>query len=228
MPKLNTAIAYSSELDPYKAAVEAAQTAVNRMGKEADFALVFCSSQDDNSIKAVAQGVDEILGPDCKWAGCAMPGLNKQVLISATVSQHMRVEAGIGGGLSKNTARAVSSAITDVLSKLDLDKNIEQYLSYIAMQENKRHTLTTLQPYNIVALFPKACPSSAVVKEITKALSSLVPISGYTGRIFNKDTIFDDNLLIFLQTFDEDINAQQVHYNLLNFVPSKNFVSYRY
>ncbi len=227
MPKLNTAIAYSSASDPYKAAREAAQTAIKNI-EEIDFALVFCSSQDDNSIKAVAQGIDEILGPNCRWAGCAMPGLNKQVLISATSSRHMRVEAGIGGGLSKNTARAVSSAVTDVLSKLDLDKNIEQYLSYIAMQENKKHTLTTLQPYNVVALFPQASLNNVVVKELTKALSSLIPISGYTGRIFNKDTIFDDSILLFLQTFDQDVGADQLHYKLLNFVPSQNFIGHKY
>ncbi len=154
---MNVGLGVSKEKDSYKAAKEAAMSAIKECKRTPNFTLVLVDSRYEP--KKVLKGCNEILGNN--WIGCSTDrqlnsklGYVEEPVISVMCiyTDYMHFSISAVSNYRKNPFELGKKAIKESIGKLKIDQYLDPYVQFRRTQTKDFSDIVRNQPYFILTL----------------------------------------------------------------------------
>ncbi|RME54132.1 hypothetical protein D6777_04765, partial [Candidatus Woesearchaeota archaeon] len=140
--------------DPYKAAIEASNAAIEDCGYMPMFSLVYVDSRYDP--KKILKGVNSVLGSN--WMGCSVDTLlNSQkgfmdngITVVSIYTEHLKFSVAAVENYRKNPVKAGETAVSKAMAKINVDQYADPYVQFKRAQNKSYKDIVRNPPYFIL------------------------------------------------------------------------------
>jgi len=235
---VHAGVGISKADDPAQAGKEAVEMALGNMkkdgGKKPTFGILFCSAkkyaQSKAQINKLVKSAHKTFG--CEWIGCTTAGeisnygKTQESCVVLTVStDYLRIGIGVGKDMSKDPKKAGSVGTKNALNKVQIDKYLDPYISYMKTKKMSTQHLIKTKPYSILMMSPGTTINnigfeSEIIRGIVDIVGAHTPIIGGSAGDdelfkqtyqFANGVLYIDAVIIATFLYDVFVNFTAVH-----------------
>lgn len=156
---ISVGVGVSEHDDPETAAQEAVEDAIDRVGEQPTFAMVFSNSKFEP--EPVAETIDSHLS--CKWVGCSSDreiskhGMTDgSVVVVAWKSDYMHIGIGYADNYRDAPQQNGSAAIKEAMDGVEVDRYVDSYVQFQRTKTKDYSDIVRTPPYFVLTFMSGA------------------------------------------------------------------------